>query len=200
MIEIALLAVAAATGFGAFLVASALRSRQRDARILELLATFGPPAERAQADPRVLLAWYPVASAARQAFPDAFAALEPDGEPRFPFSAADLEAAHARWSTGWLEWERHQDADHRAKREAVEAELRQATDAAAAPLQARLEALEREKLEQYQRRYEEYVWVSRALAELSEQESAVNPRRPSAPAPGGLRRATEDRGGGARHD
>ena len=170
MIEIALVAVAATFGFGAFLVANALRARQRDARILELLATFGPASERARADPRVLLAWYPVASAARRAFPDAFAALEPHGEPRFPFGAADLEAAHARWSTQWLDWEGRQDADHRAGREALETELRQATDATAPPLRARLEALERDKLEQYQRRYEEYVRVSRALAKLSEGE------------------------------
>jgi hypothetical protein len=170
MIEIALVAVAATTGFGAFLVANALRARQRDARILELLATFGPASERARADPRVLLAWYPVASAARRAFPDAFAALEPAGEPRFPFSAADLEAAHARWSTQWLDWEKRQDADHRAGREALETELRQATDVTAPPLRARLDALERDKLEQYQRRYEEYVRVSRALAKLSEGE------------------------------
>ena len=172
MIEMALVAVAAATGFGAFLVASALRSRQRDTQILGLLATFGPAAERAYNDPRVLLAWYPVGGAARRAFPDAFAALEPDGEPRFPFSAADLEVAHARWTTDWLDWERRQDADHRAGREALEAELGQATDVNAPPLRARLEALEREKLEQYQRRYEEYVRVSRALAQLSGQETA----------------------------
>ena len=177
MLEIALAAVAAATWLGAALVARALRSRQRDARILGLLATFGPASERARADPRVLLAWYPVASAARRAFPDVFAALEPDGEARFPFSAGDLEAAHARWSTEWLDWERRQDADHRARREAVEAELGQATDETAPPLRARLEALEREKLEQYQRRYEEYVRVSRALKQLSE--PGASPSGPS---------------------
>ena len=179
MIEIALAAVAAAIWFGAALVARRLVSRQRDAQILGLLATFGPVAERAQADPRVLLAWYPLASAARQAFPVAFLALEPGGQPRFPFSASDLEAAHARWSTDWLDWERRQDAEHRARREAVEAELERATDEAAPPLRARLEALEREKLEQYQRRYEEYVRVSRALKKLSETEPASSPRSPS---------------------
>ena len=179
MIEIALAAVAAAIWLGAALVSRRLASRQRDARILGLLATFGPVAERAQADPRVLLAWYPLASAARQAFPVAFRALEPGGQPRFPFSTSDLEAAHARWSTDWLDWERRQDAEHRAGREAVEAELERATDETAPPLRARLEALEREKLEQYQRRYEEYVRVSRALKELSETEPASSPRSPS---------------------
>ena len=172
MIEIALAAVAAAIGYGAILVSRALGVRRRDAQMLEVLALFGPACERAQTDPRILLAWYPVAAAARRAFPVAFAILEHGGEARFPFSAADLEAAHARWSTDWLDWERRQDAEHRARREAVEAELGRASDETAAPLRARLEALEQEKLEQYQRRYEEYVRVSRALKELSEQESA----------------------------
>ena len=182
MIEIALAAVAAAIWFGATLVSRRLVSRQRDAQILGLLATFGPAVERAQADPRVLLAWYPLASAARQAFPVAFWAMEPDGQPRFPFSTSDLEAAHARWSTDWLDWERRQDAEHRARREAVEAELGQATDETAPPLRARLEALEQEKLEQYQRRYEEYVRVSRALRQLTETAPAASPRPPSSDA------------------
>ena len=174
MIEFALVVVAAAIWYAAILVSTALRRRQQEAQMLELLAIFAPACERAHADPRALLAWYPVAAAARRAFPVAFAILENDGEARFPFGAADLEAAHARWSTDWLDWERRQDAEHRARREAVEAELGQATEEEAPPLRARLEALEREKLEQYQRRYEEYVRVSRTLKELSERESAGN--------------------------
>lgn len=179
MIEFALVVVAAAIWYAAILVSTALRRRQQEAQLLELLAIFAPASERAHADPRALLAWYPVAAAARRAFPVAFAILEDDGEARFPFGAADLEAAHARWSTDWLDWERRQDAEHRARREAVEAELGQATDEAAPPLRARLEALEQEKLEQYQRRYEEYVRVSRALKELSETEPAASPRSSS---------------------
>lgn len=180
MIEALLAAVAAAVGLGAFVVASALRRQRRDAQVLGLLATFGPAAERARADPRILVAWHPVASAARRAFPDAFAALEADGRPRFPFDAADVEAAHARWSTEWLDWERRQDAEHRVRREAVEAEL--GPDAGAAVLRTRLDALEQEKLERYQRRYEEYVAVSRALRQLSERENAADRSRSAPPA------------------
>ena len=179
MLEFALAAVAGAIAYGANLVARALGGRRRDAQVLELLALFGPACDRAHADPRVLLAWYPVAAAARRAFPVAFAVLEHGAEARFPFSAADLEAAHARWSTDWLDWERRQDAEHRARREAVEAELGLAADETAPTLRARLEALEREKLEQYQRRYEEYVRVSRALKQLSETELAASPRSSS---------------------
>lgn len=189
MIALALAAVAAATGLGALLVASALRARRRDAQILGLLAAFGGAAERARADPRVLLAWYPLADAARRAFPDAFGVLESEARPRFPFGPADLEAAHARWSTEWLDWERRHDAEHRARREAVEAELGQAAAAAAPPLRARLEALEQEKLERYQRRYEEYVRVSRALGRLSEPGPAADSRRPAPPARGDRRAA-----------
>ena len=181
MIELALLAVAATIGIGAVFVRSALGRRRRDAQLLGLLTTFGPACERARSDPRVLLAWYPVAVAARLAFPQAFMVLDGDGQRRFPFGQAEIEAAHARWSTEWLDWERRQDAEHRARREAVEAELGQATDETAPPLRARLEALEREKLEQYQHRYEEYVRVSRALKELSETEPAASPRQPSRP-------------------
>ena len=174
MVELALLAVAATIGVGAILVGNALGARRRDAQLLGLLATFGPASERARADPRVLLAWYPVALAARRAFPQAFMVLDGEARRRFPFGQPELEAAHARWSTDWLDWERRQDAEHRVRREAVEAELERAAEEAAPPLRARLDALEREKLEQYQRRYEEYVRVSRALKELSEQEPAAD--------------------------
>ena len=174
MVELALLAVAATIGVGAIVVGNALAARRRDAQLLGLLATFGPASERARSDPRSLLAWYPAALAARRAFPQAFSILDGDGQRRFPFGQAELEAAHARWSTDWLDWERRQDAEHRARREAVEAELEGAAEEAAPPLRARLDALEREKLEQYQRRYEEYVRVSRALKELSEEEPAAD--------------------------
>ena len=176
MIELALLAVAGFVGVGAVLVRNALAARRRDAQLLGLLATFGPACERARTDPRALLAWYPVALAARRAFPRAFAVLDGDRQRRFPFGPAELEAAHARWSTDWLDWERRQDAEHRARSEAVEAELERAADDTAAPLRARLEALEREKLEQYQRRYEEYVRVSRELKELAETSPEPDPR------------------------
>ena len=99
MVELALLAVAATIGIGAFLVGNALAARRREAQLLGLLATFGPARERARTDPRILLAWYPVALAARRALPQAFAVLDGDGQRRFPFGQAELEAAHARWST-----------------------------------------------------------------------------------------------------
>ena len=92
-LTIAVIVLAAICGGVGLLVVTLLRARRRDAQIFDLLATFGPVAERARSDPRVLLAWYPTAEAARRTFPDAFAAIGQNGTNRFPFGAAQLEAA-----------------------------------------------------------------------------------------------------------
>jgi hypothetical protein len=94
-----------------------------------------------------------------------------------------LQAAHARWSTDWLAWERLHDGEYKLK--AVMAEnpgdanagsvrFQPDRDADGVHLQpdprvirARVEAVEREKLDIYQRRYEEYVRVSKALQTLT---------------------------------
>ena len=166
-LAIAVTVLAAICGGVGLLVVTLLRARRRDAQIFDLLATFGPVAERARSDPRVLLAWYPTAEAARRTFPDAFAAIERNGTNRFPFGVAQLEAAHARWTTDWLEWERNHDAEYRQKSEAIEAELDRSTGVASQTARTRLETLERQKLARYQRRYEEYIQTSRALANLT---------------------------------
>ena len=166
-LTIAVTVLAAICGGVGLLVVTLLRAWRRDAQILDLLATFGPVAERARSDPRVFLAWHPSAEAARRTFPDAFAVIDQNGTNRFPFGATQLEAAHARWTTDWLEWERNHDAEFQQKSEAIQAELDRSTGAASQAARARLEALEREKLERYQRRYEEYVQTSRALANLT---------------------------------
>ena len=166
-LTLVVLLLAAICGVVGVLVVAALRARRRDTQLLELLATFGPVAERARSDPRVLVAWYPTAEAARRLFPEAFAALDESVTDRFPFGATQLEAAHARWTAEWLEWERDHDAEYERKSEAIVAEIDRSAGAASAPTRARLETLEREKLERYQRRYEEYVRTSRALAKLT---------------------------------
>jgi hypothetical protein len=160
--------LAATCGVVGLLVVAALRLRRRDAQICGLLATFGPVAERARSDPRVLLAWYPAAEAARRIFPEACAALDAGATDRFPFGAEQLEAAHERWTADWLEWEQDQDAEYRRKSGAIEAEHDRAEGSASAAPHAGLETLEQEKLERYQRRYEEYIRTSRALAKLTD--------------------------------
>ena len=166
-LTLAVAVLAAVCGVIGLLVVTPLRAWRRDVQILELLATFGPVVERARSDPRVLLAWHPTAEAARRRFPEAFAAIEGSGSGRYPFGAAALEGALTRWTADWLDWERNHDADYRHKSEAIEVEIDRSDGAASQRARARLEALEREKLERYQRRYEEYVRISRALAELA---------------------------------
>ncbi len=147
------------------IIAQVLRERRRDAQVLGLLATFGPVVERARTDPQTLLTWFPIAVAARRAFPDAFDTLDGDAAHPFPLSSAQLESAHATWTADWLAWEGAHDADYRRRGAVLE------TNAAGADLDATrsgLELLERERLETYQRRYETYVKVSKALAALTD--------------------------------
>jgi hypothetical protein len=83
----------------------------------------------------------------------------------FPFTKDQIEAAHARWTADWLAWERAHDSEYKAKAAFAEQELA-ASGGAAAP-RARLETIEREKLDLYQRHYQDYVQVAKALQGLS---------------------------------
>jgi hypothetical protein len=157
--------VAAALVWGALRIARELASR-RDAggdRLAQLLGMLAP-AVAAGGDPRAVLAWQPLATAARQLFPSEFAALDRAWGATFPFSRDQIQAAHARWTAEWLAWEGAHDAECKLKTAAVEHEL---GDRATMPYgRARLEAIDREKLEKYQRRYEEYTRGSKALQAL----------------------------------
>lgn len=138
--------------------------------ILEALHGFAPALKAATRDPRALVVWAPLARAARQACPELFSQLDALWGDTFPLSARQIEEAHARWSAEWLAWERRHDARYKLRAAAIAAALERAGDAAAPVVRARLEALEQEKLERYQRRYEDYVRVSKALAALLERD------------------------------
>jgi hypothetical protein len=138
--------------------------RDEGGRRLQLMALFAPAIAAAVDDPRVLLTWQPLARAARTLWPSDFQALDQAAGALFPFSPDQIQAAHARWTTEWLTWERAHDADFKLKTLLLQQELGDA--AATAVGRGRLEAIEREKLESYQRRYEEYTRVSRALQAL----------------------------------
>ena len=148
-------------------VGSELRAARADAareRLLQLMTLLAPALGAAAADPRALLVWQPLAASARKMFPAEFAAIDAAVGAAFPFSRDELQAAHDRWTTEWLTWERTHDAESKLKAAAAETEL---TVSGGAPLmRARLEAVEREKLELYQRRYEEYVRAAKALQAL----------------------------------
>jgi hypothetical protein len=161
----------AATGaivWGATRVVAALgeiTKQTAQARPLELLTLFAPAVVQAAADPRAIIAWHPIVATARTLYPDDFAALDRAAGVRFPFHDEQIHNAHARWTAEWLAWEYAHDGTYKLKSAQAEADLQASGGAALA--RARLDAIEREKLELYQVRYEQYVKVAKALMALT---------------------------------
>jgi hypothetical protein len=145
-----------------------LERRRRDAAIQQLLAVFGPATAAVQQDPRQLLVWYPLAQNSRRLFPDAFAELDRASGGTFPFTKEQIKSAHARCSSDWLAWERAHDAEYSLKAAQVEDEIARAGGQATPLLRTRVAAVEQQKLERYQQRYEEYVKTAKALAAFVE--------------------------------
>ena len=163
----AAIVVAAAIVWAAHTIVSELRAVRTEAtrtRALAVLQTFSAGIAAAHADPRALLTWVPLARAARQLLPSEFALLDAAAGATFPFSAEQVQAAHARWTADWLAWERAHDAEYKLKAVVLEREL---ATGESASVRARLESVEREKLDLYQRHYSEYVQVAKALQSLS---------------------------------
>jgi hypothetical protein len=102
---------------------------------------------------------------ARQLFPSESAALDRAAGGTFPFTSEHAQAAHAQWTADWLAWERTHDAAYKLKAAAAEQEL--VASGGAAAHRAKLDAIESEKLDLYQRRYSEYVRVAKALQALT---------------------------------
>jgi hypothetical protein len=137
--------------------------RQRE-RELALVALFAPAMALAQRDPQVLLTWQPLAKTLRARFAAEFAALDAASGSTFPFSKEFLSAAHSRWTADWLTWEKAHDGAYKLKAVLAQQELK--GDGGSEVARAKIDAIEREKLELYQRRYEEYVRVAKALQAL----------------------------------
>ena len=159
--------VSGAIAWAAVRISGELRSAReqaRRARTLDVAALLAPGIAASTEDPRALLTWQPLAAAARKLFPDAFQALDEASGRRFPFSADQIEAAHARWTADWLAWERAHDGEFKLKAAAAEAESKASGGDSLA--RARVDAVEREKLELYQQRYADYVRISKALKAL----------------------------------
>jgi len=157
----------AAAAWALWSLVSAVRVAQdRDLRdrSLRLMTLFAPGVAAAAQDPRALLAWQPLAGTARKLFPEECAALDGASGARFPFSVEQIQAAHSRWTAEWLVWEEAHDSEYRLKVAEIEATLQ---GPGGSPVgRARLDAVEREKLERYQRRYEEYVRLGKAFQAL----------------------------------
>jgi hypothetical protein len=159
--------VAASVVWAATRVAAELRSSREQAaraRTLDIASLFAPGIAAAAEDPRALLTWQPLAAAARKLFPDAFQSLDNASGGRFPFGADQIDAAHARWTADWLAWELAHDVEFKLKAAAAQAELKASGGEQLA--RARADAVEREKLELYQRRYADYVRTAKALQAL----------------------------------
>ncbi|HEX2342609.1 MAG TPA: hypothetical protein VHI98_19165 [Vicinamibacterales bacterium] len=150
-----------ATIYVGMLIVKELRRSREEATTMALLALFVPAVREAREDPKRLLAWEPAVAVARRLFGPAMARLDGAGRGGYPFTEADVREAHARWTTAWLAWERAHDEECRLK--AVAAEMRGGAEG-----RAELAALERDKLQRYQQRYEEYVRVGKALKALFE--------------------------------
>ena len=166
MIPIAAAIVAAAIVWAAHALVSELRAVRTEAtrtRTLAVLQTFSAGIAAAHTDPRALITWVPLARAARQLLPAEFAQLDAAAGGPFPFSAERIQAAHAQWTAEWLSWERAHDAEYKLKAAVLDRELAAGESAMA---RARLEAVEREKIDLYQRRYQEYVQIAKALQAL----------------------------------
>ena len=167
LLIISALIIAAAIAWAGVQISAEIKAARGDAarsRLLQLMTSFAPALAAVTADPRALLVWQPLAASARKLFPADFAAIDAVAGTTFPFSNEQLQAAHDRWTAEWLAWERTHDAEFKLKASAAEVEL---SISGGAPLmRARLEAVEREKLELYQRRYEEYVRTAKALQTL----------------------------------
>ncbi len=164
---VAALIVAAAVGGAAAVIVSEMKQTRHEAvrsRQLSIAALFAPALAAVQDDPKALLIWQPLAKTLRMQFPEEFAALDGAAGGPFPFSTDVVAAAHAKWTAEWLAWERIHDATYKLK--ALEAQDEIQGSAASAATRAKLDAIEREKLDTYQRRYEDYVRVSRALENL----------------------------------
>ena len=161
---VAALIVAAAVGWGVWQIAGEMRSARDDARrarTLSIVSLFGPAIEHVQGDPKALLVWQPIATTLRRLFPEECASIDAAAGAAFPFSADVISAAHARWTADWLAWELTHAATYKLKTAVAEHELESPGG------RARLDAVEREKLDAYQRRYEEYIRVAKALQKLA---------------------------------
>jgi hypothetical protein len=152
---------------------NAIEKQRRTADIQHLLATFAQAASAVQQDPRALLVWYPLAQTSRRLFPEAFVELDRGAGGTFPFTKDHLRAAHAKCSSDWLAWERAHDAEFSLKAAEVQNEIDRAGQSAAQAsplLRTRLAAIEQQKLERYQQRYEEYIKTAKALAGFADKE------------------------------
>jgi hypothetical protein len=160
----ALIVAAAVLWAGQHIARALSRPAESDRQSAALLALFAPAVAAAAGDPRAVLAWQPLAAAARTLYPKEFAELDRAFGATFPFNAEAIERAHARWTADWLAWERRHDGACKLKAATVAHEL--GTEVMTPFGRARLDAVEQEKLDLYQQHYEEYTRIAKGLQAL----------------------------------
>lgn len=169
MILLSALIVAVAIGWAALQIVGEMRAARgvsgSSERVATLLTLFAPALTATQQDPRAFLVWQPIAKAARQLFPEEFGTLDRAMGGTFPFTSERIEAAHSQWTADWLAWELAHDTEYKLKAAVAENEL--VAQGGTGIARARLDAVEREKLELYQRRYAEYIRIAKALQALT---------------------------------
>jgi hypothetical protein len=162
------LLVGAALAYVLWRIGDEIQRQRREAALQHIVATFAPAAAAAQQDPRQLVLWYPLAQTSRKLFPEAFKVLDAAAGGAFPFTQDHLKAAHAKWTADWLAWERAHDAEYSVKAAQVQDEIDRAPSPASPLLRTRLAAVEQQKLERYQQRYEEYIKTAKVLAAFAD--------------------------------
>jgi hypothetical protein len=160
----ALIVAGAVLWAGQRIASARQRPADDDRQTATLLTLFGPAIAAAADNPRAVLAWQPLAVTARSLYPKEFADLDRACGSTFPFSPDAIERAHARWTADWLAWESRHDAEFKLKAASVEHELGESVHSAYG--RARLDAVEREKLDLYQQHYEEYTRIAKGLQAL----------------------------------
>ena len=162
------LLVGAALAYLLWRIGDELQRQRREATQQQMLAMFAPAAAAALQDHKQLLAWHPLAQTSRKLFPEAFKELDAAAGGTFPFTKEQFKAAHARCTSDWLAWERAHDAEYAVKAAQVQDEIDRGQGQASPLLRTRLAAVEQQKLERYQQRYEEYIKTAKALAAFVE--------------------------------
>ena len=169
MTALVILLSGAGVAYAMWRIGSLLERQCRETAVHGIVATFAPAIAAIQQDPRQVMAWYPLAQTSRKLFPEAFKELDRAAGGAFPFTREFLEAAHARCSSDWLAWERSHDAEFSLRAAQVQDEIGR-TGQPTPLLRTRLAAIEQEKLQTYQQRYEEYIKTSKALAAYTERQ------------------------------
>ena len=157
--------IVAVVGLAMTIYERRVRKQEHNDQLMVVLLT-GAAAAVGRAEPRELLAWHATADVVKRIFPEVIADIESKGGESFPIPRKVLEDTHAKWTAEWLAWERQHDADFRKRTSVLQAELEATGHEHTPDGHARMAALEDEKLQSYQQRYEEYVLVGKGLTGL----------------------------------